>query len=147
MLYIVLIYIIGTIIQALHNDDISWLHHMGGYGRIPHQPCDRRASNLLPSFSSPQVTGVVHKPGQFVFLHVPEISLLSWHPFTIASSPQDRSTSFILKVHFKYSNIVKHSISHYSNRHSAPFTIASSPQERSTSLILQGRYILIDTAL
>eukprot|EP00966_Prymnesium_polylepis_P294448 6799505-Prymnesium_polylepis.1 len=30
-----------------------------------------------------------HSPGQYVFLNVPAISPLQWHPFTLSSSPID----------------------------------------------------------
>ena len=37
--------------------------------------------------------------GDYVFLNVPAVSLLEWHPFTISSSPQEHSDSGELTLH------------------------------------------------
>jgi len=34
-----------------------------------------------------------HTVAQYVFLNVPAISLLEWHPFTISSAPGDATTT------------------------------------------------------
>ena len=39
-----------------------------------------------------------HTAAQFAFLNIPAVSLLQWHPFTIASAPGNRTTTFIIKV-------------------------------------------------
>ena len=39
-----------------------------------------------------------HQMGQYVFLNIPAISKLEWHPFTISSSPYDSVTSHHIKV-------------------------------------------------
>lgn len=39
-----------------------------------------------------------YKVGQFVYLNVPSVSQLQWHPFTIASSPSSSATSLTLIV-------------------------------------------------
>lgn len=39
-----------------------------------------------------------YKVGQFVYLNVPSVSQLQWHPFTIASSPRTSATSLTLIV-------------------------------------------------
>ncbi|CAM9826458.1 unnamed protein product [Scytosiphon promiscuus] len=41
--------------------------------------------------------GMLHEAGQYVFINVPSISLLEWHPFTIASCPDDRETTHYIK--------------------------------------------------
>ncbi|KAE9022264.1 hypothetical protein PR001_g12015 [Phytophthora rubi] len=39
-----------------------------------------------------------YQAGQYVFVCVPEISLLEWHPFTISSSPTEVAVTFHIKV-------------------------------------------------
>jgi predicted ferric reductase len=38
-----------------------------------------------------------HAPGQYAFINIPEISSLQWHPFSIASSPLDGASTFMIK--------------------------------------------------
>ncbi|CAN0463399.1 unnamed protein product, partial [Hapterophycus canaliculatus] len=40
---------------------------------------------------------MLHDAGQYVFINVPSISLLEWHPFTISSCPDDRETTHYIK--------------------------------------------------
>ena len=40
---------------------------------------------------------LAHAPGQFAFVQIPSISSLEWHPFSIASSPLDRTSTFFIK--------------------------------------------------
>ena len=40
----------------------------------------------------------VTKPGQYVFLCVPEIALYEWHPFTLTSSPYEDFLSVHIRV-------------------------------------------------
>lgn len=40
------------------------------------------------------------KMGQYCFIHIPQISPLEWHPFTISSGPYDRQATFHIKVMF-----------------------------------------------
>jgi len=44
-------------------------------------------------FESGQYEAVSHRMGQYMFVNVPEISLLAWHPFTISSAPSDGITT------------------------------------------------------
>lgn len=46
-------------------------------------------------FSKPSLQ---FKPGQWLYLNVPEISYFQWHPFTIASSPYDAVHSVYIRV-------------------------------------------------
>lgn len=39
-----------------------------------------------------------YKAGQYVFVCVPEISLLEWHPFSISSSPAEATVTLHVKV-------------------------------------------------
>ena len=36
-------------------------------------------------------TGVKYRPGQYIFLNVPEVSFLEWHPFSLTSAPGEGS--------------------------------------------------------
>ena len=40
----------------------------------------------------------LYHAASYAFVNVPEISLLEWHPFTIASAPTDDDISFAIKV-------------------------------------------------
>ncbi len=39
-----------------------------------------------------------NKPGQYLFLNVPEVSALEWHPFTISSAPEEDFVSVHIRV-------------------------------------------------
>jgi predicted ferric reductase len=45
------------------------------------------------NFNEKNFKPLKHSLGQYVFLNVPEISLLEWHPFTISSAPGDKLTT------------------------------------------------------
>ena len=34
-----------------------------------------------------------HEPGQYVYINIPAISVLEWHPFTLSSAPADAAGS------------------------------------------------------
>lgn len=38
-----------------------------------------------------------YRPGQYVFINVPSIKRFQWHPFSIASSPQNKHIIFMIK--------------------------------------------------
>uniref|UniRef100_A0A7S2UV64 FAD-binding FR-type domain-containing protein n=1 Tax=Fibrocapsa japonica TaxID=94617 RepID=A0A7S2UV64_9STRA len=42
-------------------------------------------------------TPMQHRAGQFIYLNVPAISTLQWHPFTISSAPSDNATTNHIK--------------------------------------------------
>ena len=80
-----------------------------------HSPRQRNAESAALSLSS-GVTGVTklsycrtgkkgeapspltHLMGQYVYLNIPAVSSLEWHPFTISSSPVDSLTTHHIKV-------------------------------------------------
>lgn len=39
-----------------------------------------------------------YKPGQYLFLNIPEVSALQWHPFTITSTPEEGFISVHVRV-------------------------------------------------
>lgn len=41
---------------------------------------------------------LAHKPGQYIFVCIPSISALEWHPFSISSSPHDAHMSVHIRV-------------------------------------------------
>ena len=51
---------------------------------------------IMIFLSKPSNYKLVH--GQFVYVNIPEISLLQWHPFTVASSPNSPFLILMLKV-------------------------------------------------
>jgi NADPH oxidase len=42
--------------------------------------------------------------GQFVFLNVPDISAVEWHPFSISSAPDDQYTTHHIHIHSRPSS-------------------------------------------
>jgi len=56
-------------------------------------------SETVVQLSFPKTTDFAYNPGQYVYLAVPEISWLQWHPFSISSAPhQGTVTLHIRKV-------------------------------------------------
>lgn len=45
-----------------------------------------------------QYSTLPHYMGQYVFINVPLVSQLAWHPFTISSAPNDPQTTHHIKV-------------------------------------------------
>jgi len=54
-------------------------------------------STLNNAFHRSESSPLQHKMGQYVFINIPAISTLEWHPFTISSSPLDKTTTHHIK--------------------------------------------------
>lgn len=48
--------------------------------------------------------GYTFKPGQYAFINIPEISRWQWHPFSIASSPNNDFMVFMIKKSGDFTN-------------------------------------------
>lgn len=67
--------------------------------RYPRKARTRIISNTVIELRFPKTKGFDYNPGQFVFIAVPELGLLDWHPFSLSSSPgQKIVTLHIRKV-------------------------------------------------
>ncbi|CAN0319940.1 unnamed protein product, partial [Ectocarpus sp. 12 AP-2014] len=53
------------------------------------------SAGVGPWAGSPRA--MLHEAGQYVFINVPAISVVQWHPFTISSCPDDRETTHHIK--------------------------------------------------
>ena len=58
------------------------------------------ASDLV-EITIPVSADFVYRPGQYIFLCIPKLSLYQWHPFTISSSPQETCIHGNITVHAK----------------------------------------------
>lgn len=57
----------------------------------------RRFFCCVNRFMPPSWDAIPHETGQYLFLNIPVISEIEWHPFTISSAPQDKYTTFHIK--------------------------------------------------
>ena len=53
---------------------------------------------------------MAYKPGQWLFLNVPPISTLQWHPFTITSSPLDPYVSIHVRKTGDFTSALEHAL-------------------------------------
>jgi predicted ferric reductase len=81
-------------------------------------------SDTVIQVSFPKTTSFAYNPGQYVYLSIPEISWLQWHPFSISSSPKQR----IVTLHIRK----------VGNWTTALFDLSKKKQE--VSILLEGPY-------
>ena len=60
------------------------------------------ASDLV-EITIPVSSDFVYRPGQYIFLCIPKLSLYEWHPYTISSSPEESCIHGNITVHAKVS--------------------------------------------
>lgn len=58
--------------------------------RYPRKATLKLISETVIEVSFPKTSAFAYNPGQYVFLAIPELSWLQWHPFSISSSPKQR---------------------------------------------------------
>jgi FAD-binding domain/Ferric reductase like transmembrane component len=58
--------------------------------RYPQKASLKVVSDTVVEVSFPKTAAFAYNPGQYVYLAIPEISWLQWHPFSISSSPKQR---------------------------------------------------------
>jgi predicted ferric reductase len=64
----------------------------------PSQVSVAQVSRDIVRIQFPRNTGFHYEPGQYVFLCLPAIAWLEWHPFTIASAPHEPMVTLFIKV-------------------------------------------------
>eukprot|EP00957_Ditylum_brightwellii_P120124 9166195-Ditylum_brightwellii.AAC.1 len=55
--------------------------------RYPRNAQIQNLTDTVVEISFPKTKGFDYSPGQYIYLAVPDISLLEWHPFSISSAP------------------------------------------------------------
>lgn len=58
--------------------------------RYPRKAFLKRISETVVEISFPKTAAFAYNPGQYIYIAIPEISWLQWHPFSISSSPKQR---------------------------------------------------------
>ena len=69
--------------------------------RYPMQGRIKVISDTVVELSFPKVRGFDFNPGQYIYVAVPELSFMEFHPFSISSSPKQRtvvSSSFLVRI-------------------------------------------------
>jgi len=72
--------------MARHGEVLRLAYVVDSGGKICSHPSSKRPKSAL-----------LHGMGQHVYLNVPEISQLEWHPFSISSAAEDRVTTHHIK--------------------------------------------------
>lgn len=65
--------------------------------RYPKQATIKILSSTVIEVSFPKTSSFAYNPGQYIYLSIPEISWLQWHPFSISSSPSQPT----VKLHIR----------------------------------------------
>jgi predicted ferric reductase len=94
------------------------------WSRNPKKATLKILSDSVVQVSFPKTEAFAYNPGQYVYLSIPEISYLQWHPFSISSSP--------------YQQVVTLHIRKAGNWTSALFQLASKKTE--VDMLLEGPY-------
>jgi predicted ferric reductase len=92
--------------------------------RYPRKAQLKVISESVVEVSFPKTTAFAYNPGQYVFLAIPEISWLQWHPFSISSSPSQA----LVTLHIRMAG----------NWTSALFELAKSTKK--VSMLVEGPY-------
>lgn len=66
--------------------------------RYPRKATLLAISDTVIQVSFPKTAAFAYNPGQFVYLAIPEISWLQWHPFSISSSPKQRVVTLHIRT-------------------------------------------------
>ncbi|KAJ2624359.1 hypothetical protein GGI26_001493 [Coemansia sp. RSA 1358] len=108
------LFIVFVAIMFFHHNNRMAYKYLSG--PIALYCLDRIFRNLRSAFSNSPIRAVIqhpsgvveiqfdkkiigHRPGQFVKVYCPSVSLLQWHPMTISSSPEEE----LLTIHFRLS--------------------------------------------
>jgi len=92
--------------------------------RYPRNAFLNKISDTVVEVSFPKTAAFAYNPGQYVFLAIPEISWLQWHPISISSSPKQR----VVTLHIRKAG----------NWTAALFELAREKKE--VSILLEGPY-------
>jgi predicted ferric reductase len=63
----------------------------------PRKATLKTISNSVTEISFPKTRNFCYNPGQYVYLAIPELSHLQWHPFSIATAPSDDFVRFYVR--------------------------------------------------
>ena len=66
--------------------------------RYPRKASLKFVSDTVIELTFPKTTGFAYNPGQYIYVAVPEISWLQWHPFSISSSPKQRVVTISIRM-------------------------------------------------
>lgn len=65
--------------------------------RYPRNAKLRIMSSTVVELSFPKAQGFDYNPGQYIYVAIPEISWLQWHPFSLSSSPQMKTVTLHIR--------------------------------------------------
>ncbi len=65
--------------------------------RYPTKAKIRTLSATVIELSFPKVEGFDYNPGQYIYLCLPELSYLEWHPFSISSAPKMKNVTLHIR--------------------------------------------------
>ena len=92
--------------------------------RYPRKAFLKKISETVVEISFPKTAAFSYNPGQYIYIAIPEISWLQWHPFSISSSPKQR----VVTLHVRKAG----------NWTSAMFDLVEKKQE--VSILIEGPY-------
>lgn len=94
--------------------------------RYPRNASLKVMSESVVELRFAKTAGFCYNPGQYVYLAIPEISWLQWHPFSISSSPHQP----LVTLHIRKAG----------NWTSALFDLANNNSTKDVSMLLEGPY-------
>jgi predicted ferric reductase len=128
--YLHLIFVVGLILGTFFHTLLTWgidlfiRKALMAWSRNPKKATLKIISDSVIEVSFPKTAAFAYNPGQYIYLSIPEISWLQWHPFSISSSP--------------YQQVVTIHIRRAGNWTSALFQLASIKTE--VDMLLEGPY-------
>jgi predicted ferric reductase len=140
--------LIGAVIwfvDLLFRHSVAYLRRFGSHkasSTIGIASPDRVNARILPSdilrieFPRESASAFRYEAGQYVFLCVPALSMLEWHPFTISSSPSDPTVT----IHIKQLGDWTRKLVAYVNKHGQASGADGLKQLSSLSVLIDGAY-------
>ena len=65
--------------------------------RYPRKANLRILSSTVVELSFPKIEGFDYNPGQYIYVALPELSWLDWHPFSLSSSPKMKTVTLHIR--------------------------------------------------
>ena len=88
----IILWVVDNMLRFHHGTTAVTVRKMVGHEEHTELVVQVRKAPVSSEFGPLQ-----HGTGQYYFVNVPALSIMEWHPFSVASSPLDNTSSFHIK--------------------------------------------------